>query len=136
MDPTEGRAERKMSKSDPGSSVPIPCTPETLAERLNGAFCPAKETEGNPIVELVEYVIFPWTGTFAVDRAAKHGGPVSFASPEEFRAMWTSGRLHPQDLKAAVAHALAPLVAPATRYFADHPELGPSSFALPSADKS
>ncbi len=136
MDPTEGAIERKMSKSDPSSSVPIPCTPELLAERIHGAFCPAKAVEGNPVVELVEHVIFPWAGTFAVDRAAKHGGPAAFGSSEEFRAAWTSGSLHPQDLKAAVARALEPLLAPTSRFFADHPERGPNSFALPSADKS
>ncbi len=136
MDPTEGAMERKMSKSDPTSSVPVPCTPERLGERLTAAFCPAKEVEGNPIVELVEYVVFPWTGTFEVDRATKHGGPLTFGSVEEFRAVWTSGGLHPQDLKAAVARALAPLIAPAARFFEQHPELGPSSFAPPSEPKS
>ncbi len=133
MDPGDGTVERKMSKSDPASSVPIPSTPETMRERLGQAYCPAKETEGNPIVELVELVLFPWNGRFEIDRASKYGGPVAFENVEEFRAAWSTGSVHPQDLKLAVAHALGPLVEPANRYFIAHPEQGPSSFSGPSA---
>lgn len=133
MEPGEGTLERKMSKSDPTSSIPIPSTPQLLQERLAQAYCPAKETESNPVVELVEFVLFPWTGRFEVDRPAKFGGPVSFETVEEFRSMWTAGKLHPQDLKEAVARAVAPLIAPANRYFEAHPEQGPSAFSGPGA---
>lgn len=132
MEPGEGAIERKMSKSDPTSSIPIPSTPELRRERIGQAFCPAKETEGNPVVELVEYVVFPWTGRFEVERSAKFGGPIAFATVEEFRAAWTSGTLHPQDLKAAVAQAIDPLLAPVDRFFQEHPEQGPSAFSGPS----
>ncbi|MGI0055572.1 MAG: tyrosine--tRNA ligase [Thermoplasmata archaeon] len=134
MDPTEGGVERKMSKSDPTSSIPIPSTPEVIAERLRAAYCPAKATEGNPIVEIAELILFPWTGAFEIDRAEKHGGPLRFATREEFRATWTAGGLHPQDLKTAVAKGLEPLLAPATRFFAAHPELGPSAFHASASD--
>ena len=122
MDPARGTLERKMSKSDPTSSVVIPCTREELGERMRGAFCPAKEVEGNPVVEIVEHILFPYHGRLAVDRPARFGGPVEFASAEEFRAAWRSGGLHPQDLKGAVAEALWPLLAPAAEHFAAHPE--------------
>ncbi|MEM0129104.1 MAG: tyrosine--tRNA ligase [Thermoplasmata archaeon] len=131
MDPAEGAIERKMSKSDPASSIPIPADEATVAARLAAAFCPAKEVEGNPVVELVERVVFPWTGRFAIEREAKYGGPVAFERPEEFRAAWSSGSIHPRDLKAGVARALAPLLAPANRHFEAHPEQGPASFAEP-----
>ena len=128
MEPGEGTRERKMSKSDPTSSVPIPSTHEVLSERLSQAFCPAKETEGNPIVELVEFVVFPWQGRLEVDRPAKFGGPLSFETVDAFRAAWTSGKLHPQDLKTAVARAVEPLIEPATRFFQTHPEEAPPAF--------
>lgn len=129
MEPGDGTFERKMSKSDPTSSVPIPSSPEALKERLARAFCPAKELEGNPIVELVEFVVFPWRGRIDVERPAKFGGPLTFESVQAFRDAWASGALHPQDLKAAVGEALVPLIEPANRLFAAHPELGPTSFA-------
>jgi tyrosyl-tRNA synthetase len=127
MDPTEGTTERKMSKSDPSSGIPIPSSTEEIAARLGAAFCPAKEVDGNPVVEAVRFIVFPWEGRFVVERAAKHGGPVTFEDENTFLAAWTGGQLHPQDVKTAVATALDRLIAPARSYFATHPEVAPAS---------
>jgi tyrosyl-tRNA synthetase len=129
MDPTEGTVERKMSKSDPTSSIALPATREEIDQRIAGAFCPAKEVDGNPIVEAVRFVAFPWEGRFSVERAEKHGGPITFGTEPEFTAAWREGALHPQDVKHAVAAMLDRLVAPTRDYFAKHPDLGPASFA-------
>ena len=131
MDPAEGTSERKMSKSDPTSGIPIPAGAEEIAARIASAFCPAKEVEGNPVVEAVRYIVFPWEGRFAVERAAKHGGPIAFDDVEAFTAAWTAGSLHPQDVKAAVASALDRLLEPARRYFAAHPEVAPAALLAP-----
>src|SRR5271170_6005678 len=133
MDPTEGTTERKMSKSDPGAGVPIPSTTEEVTARLAAAFCPAKEVDGNPVVEAVRFIVLPWEGRFVVDRAPKHGGPVAFESEAAFLTAWKDGQLHPQDVKGAVAAALDRLIAPARKYFADHPETGPESFRTAGA---
>ena len=131
MDPVEGTSERKMSKSDPTSSIPVPSTREEIERRIAGAFCPAKEVEGNPIVEAVRFIAFPWDGRFVVERAAKHGGPVTFDSEAAFTAAWRDGTLHPQDVKQAVVAVVDRLLEPARSFFAAHPDLGPSSFAAP-----
>ncbi len=128
MDPTEGTSERKMSKSDPGSGIPIPATSVEVRARIEAAFCPAKEVAGNPVAEIVRYILFPWDGVFEVDRTPEHGGAIAFASEAEFASAWTEGRLHPKDLKAAVATAVDRLIDPARRYFADHPDQGPKAF--------
>jgi tyrosyl-tRNA synthetase len=134
MDPLEGLVEGKMSKSDPSSSLRIPAERAEIASRIASAFCPAKTVEGNPVVEVAEYIVFPWEGRLAIERAEKHGGPLAFDSAEAFRAAWKDGALHPQDLKSAVAASLDRLVEPARRYFAAHPELSPASFATPAPD--
>jgi tyrosyl-tRNA synthetase len=113
MDPLDDRGTGKMSKSDPTTSIPIVADAATIAERIRTAFCPAKEVEGNPVVEVVRYILFPWEGHFAIDRSPKHGGAVAFESPEAFLSAWTAGSIHPQDVKGAVASALDRLVAPA-----------------------
>ena len=128
MDPTEGMAERKMSKSDPGSGVAIPSTPEEIATRIGAAFCPAKEVDGNPVVEAVRFIVFPWEGRFVVDRAPKHGGPVAFEDEGAFVRAWRDGTLHPQDVKGALVAALDRVIAPARSFFADHPDLAPDRF--------
>ena len=136
MDPTEGTTERKMSKSDPGSGIPIPASSDEVVQRVGAAFCPAKEVDGNPIVEAVRFIVFPWEGKFEIERAEQHGGPVSFDREEAFVAAWKEGALHPQDVKASVASSLNRLLAPARAYFAAHPDLAPSSFRAPPSEQS
>ena len=131
MDTAEGSVERKMSKSDPSSGIPVPAERPAIAERLQNAFCPAKVADGNPVVEIVRWIVFPWEGHLHVDRAAKYGGPLEFTSEPEFVTSWIGGNLHPQDLKVAVTDALDRLLEPARRYFAAHPELSPATFANP-----
>jgi tyrosyl-tRNA synthetase len=133
MDPTEGVTERKMSKSDAGSGLPIPATTAEVAARIGAAFCPAKEVDGNPVVEAVRFIVFPWEGRFVVERAAKHGGPAAFEDEGSFLTAWKDGQLHPQDVKGAVAAALDRLIAPARSYFDAHPDLGPARFASDAA---
>jgi len=129
MNPADGVVERKMSKSDPSSGIPIPSEKSVIVERIQNAFCPAKEVEGNPVVEVVRFIVLPWEGRLVVERPAKYGGPLEFANEKEFLTSWADGRLHPQDLKGAVADSLDRLLEPARRYFAAHPELSPTSFA-------
>ncbi len=126
MDPATQTVERKMSKSDPSSAITLPAPAEEIAARVKGAFCPAKEVDGNPIVELVRFVLFPWEGRFELERSPAHGGPLAFASEAEFLAAWTSGSVHPADLKASVVPALDRVLAPSRRYFADRPDAVPA----------
>ena len=113
MDPVEGLVEGKMSKSDPHSAILVTADREEIAARIGSAFCPAKVVEGNPVVEAVRYIVFPWEGRLAIDRAPRHGGPLAFERVEEFLAAWTEGQVHPQDLKGSVVAALDRLLAPA-----------------------
>jgi tyrosyl-tRNA synthetase len=128
MDPTTMGVEKKMSKSDPSTAITIPASEEEVRDRLQGAFCPAKEVDANPVVELARYVLFPWEGRLEIERAPKHGGPLAFATEPEFVDAWKAGTIHPQDLKAAVASGLTRVLAPAGRYFASHPEHVPVGF--------
>ena len=129
MDPVEGLVDGKMSKSDPGSGIRLPSERAEIEQRVAGAFCPAKQVDGNPVVEVVRYLILPWEGRLPIARAEKHGGPLEFTDFPGFRAAWEQGSLHPQDLKAAVAGALDRLVEPVRRYFAAHPEHAPAPVA-------
>ena len=129
MDPTDGGSSGRCRSPTRPRGSRSPRTGRTIAERIAGAFCPAKEVDGNPIVETVLYIVFPWEGRLDVTRPAKFGGPLAFDTPDAFLEAWRGGTLHPQDLKSAVVDALDRRMEPTRRYFAAHPEQSPGSFA-------
>jgi tyrosyl-tRNA synthetase len=129
MDPATETLERKMSKSDPTGSIVIPSPPAEIRSRLQGAFCPAKSAEGNPVLEIAERILLVDPGRLRLDRPAKYGGPLEFSSALELRAAWTEGKVHPQDLKNAVAEGLVERLGPTERYFYQH---GPAMARLRS----
>jgi tyrosyl-tRNA synthetase len=114
----------KMSKSKPDSCIFIHDSEEELKRKLRGAYCPEKKTEGNPVLEMCENFIFRGEkSALKVSRQAKFGGDAEFASYSELSAAYAEGKLHPMDLKAAVASSLAAMLEPSRKYFERHPEL-------------
>lgn len=122
MDAGATAVDRKMSKSDPQGSIVVPSSRETIEARIRGAYCPAKEVEGNPIVEIARWIGFGEKGPLVVERSAQHGGTVTYGTEAAFLEAWQSGALHPGDLKPAVVALLAQEIAPVERHFAAHPE--------------
>jgi tyrosyl-tRNA synthetase len=113
MDPIEV----KMSKSKPDSMISIHDDPETVKKKISKAFCPEKQVEGNPILEMCKYVVFPELKgeSFLIERPEKFGGNL------EFEQMF-SGGLHPLDLKNATAGYINNILEPVRMYFEKHPE--------------
>jgi len=111
----------KMSKSRPDSAIFVHDTAQAIADKLNKAYCPAKIVEGNPILEYCRYILMREGGSagkqFKVERPAKFGGSVEFATYAELEKAFASGTLHPQDLKAATASYLEMMVRPIREHF-------------------
>jgi len=78
MDPAAG----KMSKSDPDSGILIHDSPEDIKRKISKAFCPP-EAEGNPIIDIAKFVVFPRVRSMKIDRPAKFGGPLEFKGYDE-----------------------------------------------------
>jgi tyrosyl-tRNA synthetase len=116
----------KMSKSDPDSGIFIHDSREDILRKLKGAHCPAKELEGNPVLDLLRLVVFPRIalagGALHVSRPDKFGGNKAYAAYAEAAADFAAGALHPMDLKAAVADALDQQLQPVRAHFAKHPD--------------
>ncbi|MBX3084966.1 MAG: tyrosine--tRNA ligase [Anaerolineae bacterium] len=113
-DPEEIRAMRtamKMSKSKPNSAVFIHDTPDEIRKKIRKAFCPP-EIEYNPVLDWVEHLVFHNDMQFFVARKEENGGDVTYATFEELKAAYTSGALHPGDLKNATAEALIKIMEP------------------------
>ena len=117
MDPVEA----KMSKSKPDSAVFIHDSPQDIARKLKGAFCPARQVENNPVLDLCRLLIFP-AGRLKISRPEKYGGDLDLGSFEELTGLYSAEKLHPADLKTGVAQALAEMLAPVRSFFEGHPE--------------
>jgi tyrosyl-tRNA synthetase len=107
----------KMSKSKPWTAIFIHDNEEQIRAKLKRAWCPEKQTEMNPVLEIVKHVIFHENETFTVERPTKFGGTITFESYEGLEKAYRTGQLHPQDLKNAVAKELAKMLEPIRRYF-------------------
>jgi len=112
----------KMSKSKPETCIFIYDTPDEIKQKISRAFCPEKTVEYNPILETCKYIIFRETPTFTVERPAKFGGNIEFHNFQELATTYAIGKLHPQDLKNAVANELAKILAPVRKYFETNKE--------------
>ena len=112
----------KMSKSRPDSSILLNDSAEEVERKIGKAFCPPKETKGNPILEMARLILFPRRGKLMIPRDAKFGGDVVYDSFDALAKAYTSGELHPKDLKAAVIAGLNQELGPVRKYFEAHPD--------------
>lgn len=177
-------AEIKMSKSSPDSCIYIHDSEEEIKRKIKKAFCPEKVVNGNPIIDICKYIIFPelesWKfgneenskdlqkniidkedekigikkeenskdlqknfvsgeeekfgiknksfsnedlqKSFIIERPEKFGGNVVLNSFEDLEKQFSDGKIHPLDLKSAVAKYLNNSLISVREYFAKHPE--------------
>ena len=112
----------KMSKSKPWTAIFVHDNEEQIKEKMRKAWCPEKQTEMNPILEMVKHVIFHERQTFSIERPAKFGGTIEFENYDELEKAYRSGSLHPQDLKNAIAKEIAAILEPIRKYFESNKE--------------
>lgn len=103
---------QKMSKSIPGSGISVTETYDEIKKTISAAYCPEKDTTNNPILQIINLVIFPRVKEFKIKRPSKYGGDVAFKSYGELVASYADGGIHPMDLKSAVAEELEKIIAP------------------------
>ena len=107
----------KMSKSKPWTAIFIHDTKEQIKQKLRKAWCPEKQTEMNPVLEIVKHIIFHENKTFKIERPSKYGGTIIFENYQKLEEAYKNGELHPQDLKNAVAEELSKILQPIKEYF-------------------
>ena len=116
-----GLSGGKMSSSDPNSKIDLLDAPETIKRKLSKAYCPAGEVEGNGVLSIVKWILFPLLNRkntiFIINRPEKFGGPLEYKNYEELEKDYIAGKLHPLDLKNAVAVQLAELLEPLRKRF-------------------
>ena len=93
-----------------------------MQEKINQAFCPEKQVNGNPVLEICKYVIFPdlHGDIFLIKRPEKFGGDLKFTSYNELEKAFING-VHPLDLKNATAQYVNKILEPINTYFKKYP---------------
>jgi tyrosyl-tRNA synthetase len=116
------QGQEKMSKSDPESAIFMEDGEMDVRAKIKKSFCPPHVVEGNPIIEYVQYVILPWLKSLKVERSAENGGDKVYENLDELKSDFVEGRLHPGDLKPAVANAINQILQPVRDHFVKDPE--------------
>ncbi len=107
----------KMSKSKPKSAIFVHDSREEIMSKIRGAYCPSRSVEMNPVIEYAEHIIFRAFKEMEIERPGKFGGTVTYENAEELKKDYAEGKLHPLDLKIAVARYLDTLIAPIRDHF-------------------
>lgn len=107
----------KMSKSKPSTCIFVHDTKEQLKEKIKGAYCPPKVIEDNPMLDYSKHIIFRAFESMKIERDRKFGGNLEFYNYAELEKAFREGKLHPLDLKVAVADYLELLIKPIREHF-------------------
>ena len=113
MERDEILAMIKMSKSKPGQTIFVHASPDDIRRIISKAYCPPREVNYNPIIEINKYLLFQQDGfKLVVERPAKYGGTIIYETYDELERDYIEGKLHPADLKQATAEALIKFLEP------------------------
>lgn len=110
----------KMSASVPESHIKIYESADKIKEKIKEAYCPEGDIKDNIITQLCELLIFRLKKKMKVARSAKYGGDITFSSYDKLKKEFLAKKLHPLDLKDAVAEQLIGIFKRARDYFAKH----------------
>ncbi|HID20584.1 MAG TPA: tyrosine--tRNA ligase, partial [Methanophagales archaeon] len=101
----------KMSSSL-GNYIAVDEPAESVEQKIMSAFCPAKITEGNPILQIYKHTIFPSVGEVTIERKEKYGGNITSNSYENLELDYLHGRIHPLDVKTNAVRYLNEILTP------------------------
>lgn len=111
-----GLIGEKMSASKEESKVDLLDSDEAVRNKLQKAFCPAGIVEENGVLAFLKHVAMVIKEdegqAFVVKRPEKFGGDKSYKSYKEIEEDFVNKKLHPEDLKKAVAEEIIALLKP------------------------
>ncbi len=103
----------KMSSSDINSKIDLLDDDKTIAKKINKAHCIEGEIEDNGILAFTKAIIFSIKkGDFIIERPKKFGGNLTYKNYELLEKDFLEKKLHPMDLKMAVAKEINYLTLP------------------------
>lgn len=106
----------KMSASDPNTKIDLLDTKEEIGQKLKKAHCPEGIVEGNGVLAFLKHVIFiikqDRGEPLVIERPEKFGGTKRYASYGELEQDYVEKKLHPLDVKGALAREIHLLLVP------------------------
>ena len=110
-----GLIGKKMSASDKKSKIDLLDDEKTIKKKINNAECVAGNPD-NGIMAFLKYVIMTIKEDkkekFVVKRDKKYGGDLKYDSYDQVEKDFVSKKLHPLDLKIAVAEEIFKILKP------------------------
>ncbi len=103
---------KKMSKSIPGSGISVTDSYDVIKKTLKDAYCPEKDIKDNPVLQICKLIVFPVSENLKIKRPEKFGGDISYKNYGSLEKDFSDGKLHPLDLKNAIADALEVIIKP------------------------
>ncbi len=114
---TDVSISSKMSKSDPDSCIYVHDSEDDIKRKIKKAYCPEKQSNDNPIMDICEILLLRDNDSvLKIERPQKFGGDVDL-SLSELKSSFSEGKIHPVDLKNAVAENLSKILEPSRKYF-------------------
>ena len=111
-------SKMKMSKSIPNSAIYMTDKESEIRKKIKGAFCPEGEIGFNPLLDWAKYLVFINSSSILeVKRDEKFGGDITYKSYEDLENDFAKKKLHPMDLKSALADRLVEILTPAMKHF-------------------
>ena len=107
----------KMSSSDVGSFISIRDSDEDIAKKIKKAHCVGGEVKENPILQIVQLIVFPRVSNFVIERPEKFGGNLEFSDYGSLEKAFSKGDVHPLDLKNALSKYLVEIITPIRNKF-------------------
>jgi len=110
------RIFNKMSKSNPLSSILIHDSEQEISYKINKAYCPLGVSKDNPILEIMEYIIFHQYNEIIIERPSKYGGNISYSSIDQIKLDYEQKKIHPKDLKLTTSRYLDKIISPVRKH--------------------
>jgi tyrosyl-tRNA synthetase len=111
-----GLIGEKMSASKEESKIDVLDDPQTVERKLQKAYCPEGVVEGNGVLSFLKHVTMVLKedagSALSIERPEKFGGSLSFNTYAQLEEAFLAKKIHPLDLKAALAKEVNALLAP------------------------
>ena len=112
--------DTKMSASIPESHIKVYESEESLRRKIRKAYCPEKQINENPVLQIAQFIIFPLKNKMKIEREEKFGGDLILNSYKELELLYSKGDIHPLDLKNAVANYLIDIFKKVREYYMEN----------------